>query len=166
MTTLDNRYPWMLPAERVSPELARLAREVRNRTGCHCFWHSGHDYVVFCWRDDPSFGVPVPASAIGQSGDWLRLQRPDGTWRPVESHETDRIVNWLWKQSKATRRQKDRDGANRVRMEEHDRTEQHERDFESRRNDVERAVNRSFSRQGMGKHYRPSALVSGLRSNA
>lgn len=150
-------YPNLIPLERVGPDrmcpvkrarLRAVASNVRDRTGCRCWVDTSALEAVYGYEKNGEphtiWGVPLANfDASGSTAD-----------------DVVRIINL----GRINPKIKERWAASRRKSGEHDKAERLGRISESRTRPMEVCLDRKYSRRGMGSHFRPSAVVNGLKT--
>lgn len=161
---MDNRFPHMLSLSSESlpgldssrlGEARRIADAIRRRTGRSVCYnaHTGGLHV-YLKPDDVDSGIHE-----------LPFLRPDGRGfaiRERNPHDIDTVCRWLQRGS-MPKRLKDRLVANEKAEREKEKEQRLGVHCAEASKGAERTLRRVRDRRGMGKSYRPSAVVHGLK---
>ena len=156
---MDTRFQHLLAIERSTriPGLCGATRalvqqfieEVRRRTHLRCAFNKLTGSLFFYY--------PRPEGDVRGVRSWP-LVRSDGSLRPVW-RDVDVICRSILS-ARAAARLKDADVAAMEKQQKAEGKEANRRMFEDMRPDVEADLERRKNRRGMGRNYRPSALVN------
>lgn len=154
----DCRFPNLVRvSEARSSRLSRAASEIERRTDAKVVlqrWKSGECHL-FVYPTDPSFGYALPL-------DLTRVVRKDGTVTPPEGVRIDDLVRMI-QHARRPLSQQDREMRECERSAESAQAQAIGRSNEDKRREAEKILRRHGNRAGMGKHFRGSAVVSGLK---
>lgn len=154
----DRRFPNLVRVgEARSPRLSRAASEIERRTDARVVlqrWKSGECHL-FVYPSDPAFGYALPP-------DLTRVVRRDGTQTPPEGARIDDIVRMI-QHARRPLAQQDREMRASERSAETAAEQATGRANDGKRKEAEKIMRRHKNREGMGKHFRGSAVVSGFK---
>lgn len=134
--------------DRLSDAVASQVRKVCSRTFTEALWNRQTNDIHFYCNGDVSRGV------------WQQSVDRDRPWSDMT---VDYIARMIWTSRNTSARQKDRMVTNAKTSEASDMAESRGRESEDRKKEYEQVLKSRRNRRGMGKHFKGSAVVRGVK---